>query len=69
MVESWIMCGMNQGLSFVGKWRGMMTIVTQETKGVRLQWFQDQGDSESKPANKWVQIYEYLDNGKNRQRE
>jgi hypothetical protein len=51
--------------SIVGQWKGYMVIVTQEGGKVRLKWFQDQGDNETKPANKWVQIYEYLDDGKN----
>lgn len=51
-------------LSFVGKWRGMMLVCQQESTGVRLVWYQDQGDNETKPANKWVKIYEYLDDGK-----
>ncbi len=51
------------GLSFVGKWRGMMTIVTQEKEGVRIEWFQDQGDNETKPANSWIKLYEYFDTG------
>jgi hypothetical protein len=51
------------GLSFVGKWRGMMTIVRQEKEGVRIEWYQDQGDNETKPANQWVKLYEYFDTG------
>lgn len=51
------------GLSFVGAWRGMMTVVTQEPEGVRIEWYQDQGDNETKPANKWVKLYEYFDTG------
>ena len=53
----------NKGLSFVGKYRGMMTIVKQEVKGVRIEWFQDQGDCETKPANQWVKVYEFFDDG------
>jgi hypothetical protein len=51
------------GETFVNKWRGMMTIVNQEKEGVRIQWFQDQGENETKPSNQWVKVYEYFDTG------
>jgi hypothetical protein len=49
--------------SIVGKYKGFCLIVRQETGGVRLTWYQDQGDNETKPANQWVKIYEYFDDG------
>lgn len=50
-------------LSMVGKWRGYMSIIQQEEKGVRIRYFQDVGDCETKPANDWKLIYEYFDDG------
>lgn len=51
--------------SIVGSYKGFMVIVTQEAGKVRLKWFQDVGPNDTKPANKWKSIYEYLDDGKN----
>ena len=51
------------GLSFIGSWRGMMAIIRQEANGVKIEWFQDQGDCETKPANQWVKVYEFFDDG------
>jgi hypothetical protein len=51
-------------LSCVGKWRVYMATVTQEEKGVRIKFYQDQGDCETEPANEWKLCYEYFDDGK-----
>jgi hypothetical protein len=49
--------------SIVGKRKGFCCVVIQESEGVRILYFQDQGDNETKPANQWVKIYEYFDDG------
>jgi hypothetical protein len=47
----------------IGEWRGYMAIIQQEPEGVRIKYYQDVGDNETKPANEWNLIYEYLDDG------
>lgn len=51
------------GITFVGRWTGMMASFVQETAGVRIQYWQDQGDAETKPANEWKKLYEFFDDG------
>jgi hypothetical protein len=55
-----------QGVDFMGKWVGMIAIAQQEPDGVRIQYWQDQGDNESSPANQWKKLYEYFDTGQSK---
>jgi hypothetical protein len=52
-----------QGISYHGKWVGTMAAAIQEQNGVRIQLFQDQGDNEVRPANQWVKVLEFFDDG------
>ena len=52
-----------QGISYHGKWVGTMAVAIQEQNGVRIQMFQDQGDNEVRPANQWVKVLEFFDDG------
>jgi hypothetical protein len=52
-----------QGISYHGKWVGTMAVAIQEQNGVRIQLFQDQGDNEVRPANQWVKVLEFFDDG------
>jgi hypothetical protein len=55
-----------QGSDFMGKWVGMMAAAIQEPDGVRVQYWQDQGNNESTPTNQWKLLYEYFDTGQNK---
>jgi hypothetical protein len=52
-----------QGISYIGKWVGTMVVAIQEQAGVRIQMFQDQGNNENTPANGWVKVLEFFDDG------
>ena len=59
-------CKQNIG-SIKGKWIGMKAITYNEGNGVRCQMWADPGglDSAGKPANRWVNNLDLLDNGSN----
>jgi hypothetical protein len=55
-----------RGIGFMNKWVGMMAVALQEQGGVRVQYWQDQGNNESSPANEWKLLYEYFDTGQDK---
>jgi hypothetical protein len=55
-----------RGLDFMNKWVGMMAVAIQEPDGVRLRYYQDQGNNDESPANQWKLLYEYFDTGQHK---
>jgi hypothetical protein len=52
-----------QGVSIHNRWVGFMAVALQEQAGVRIQVYQDQGNNDNQPANQWVKVLEFFDDG------
>jgi hypothetical protein len=52
-----------QGVSIHDRWVGFMAVALQEQAGVRIQVYQDQGNNDNQPANQWVKVLEFFDDG------
>jgi hypothetical protein len=52
-----------EGVSIHDRWVGFMAVALQEQAGVRIQVYQDQGNNDNQPANQWVKVLEFFDDG------
>jgi hypothetical protein len=52
-----------RGVSIHNRWVGFMAVALQEQAGVRIQVYQDQGNNDNQPANQWVKVLEFFDDG------